>query len=84
MILLKANFSGEQLMSAITLLEQLAQNVHHHTQNNKLINALPEKIRDAFLINDMESIKLQLSTTKRFANESHVVQINLDNIANLS
>ena len=71
-------------MSPITILEQLAKNVHYHEQNNKLINALPEKTREAFLTNNMEILKKQLSNTKYCANESHVVQINLENIPNLS
>jgi len=64
-------------MNAIILFEQLAKNVHYHPQNNELINALPEKIRDAFLENDMDNIKQQLSNKKCFSNESHVVHIDV-------
>lgn len=65
-------------MNVITIFEQLANNVHYHSDNKKLIEKLPEKIRRAFILGDVESIKNHLSETKVFANESHVVNIHFE------
>lgn len=64
-------------MDTVKFLEQLAKNAHHQINIGGLINQLPEEIKNAFLMNNAESLKMKISDTDYFANESHVVQVQL-------
>ncbi len=63
------------MKNLVTLLEELAEHAEPHVHNMKLINSLPNDLQPIFLANDAEALKKQLSSTERFANESHVFQI---------
>lgn len=63
--------------STTQFLEQLACKVHHHPDIVKLISTQPDRIQKAIIMNDPESLKKEISDIVYYANESHVVQINL-------
>lgn len=62
-------------MSLINLIEKLANNTHHHQENHSLINSQSPEIKEAFLTNDAELLKKQVSDTEYFANSIKVVQL---------
>jgi len=64
-------------MDIVKFLEQLASNAHYRVNMMNLVGNLPEKIKNAFLMNDTESLKKQISDNDYFANESYVVKIQL-------
>lgn len=62
-------------MNLITLLEQLASNVHNRTIIDELINAQPAEVKEAFQTNNAALLKNQLGEIKNLADKSSVVQL---------
>lgn len=62
-------------MDTIAFLEKLATNAHHQVNLDNLISMLPIEFKNAYLMNDAESLKMQISDIDYLANESFVVQI---------
>lgn len=62
-------------MEVIEFLKKLATNSHHRVNINHLVNEMPHEFRQAYLSNDAEALKQQLSGCAYLANESHVVQV---------
>jgi hypothetical protein len=55
-------------MNAVTFLEQLANHTHHGAAINELISKQSDEIKKAFLANDTESLKRQISGVECCAN----------------
>lgn len=62
-------------MNTIEFLEKLANYPRFHSEVDTLINNQPEIIKQAFLANDIECFKKQISNEDFFANEIEVVKI---------
>jgi superoxide dismutase len=62
-------------MNAVAFLEQLANNTHHGAAINELVNKQSDEIKKAFLANDTESLKKQISDTEHFANNVAVAYV---------
>lgn len=62
-------------MNIITLLEHVANNVHHQIKIKTLISTQTEKVQDAFLNNDVASLRNQLGDTKNLANKNTIFQV---------
>ncbi|MBX3710191.1 MAG: hypothetical protein KIT56_02680 [Gammaproteobacteria bacterium] len=62
-------------MDTVKFLETLATKPHHQINLVSLMSLLPVEIKKAYLMNDVEAIKLLISDIDYLANESHVVQI---------
>ena len=62
-------------MNTTEFFEILAINAHHKVNLDSLIDLLPIEFKDAYLANDIEKLKEQISDINYLANESHVFQI---------
>jgi hypothetical protein len=62
-------------MNAVSFLEKLANNVHHAEIVGELISVQSDQIKEAFLANNAENLKKQLSPTERFADNVAVVSV---------
>lgn len=60
-------------MKTIDFLEKIANHSHYNTAINELMATQPGSIKDAFMSNDSESLKNQISSVKFFANDCLVV-----------
>jgi len=63
-------------MDIIKFFEKLATNAHHQINLDQLLTMLPEELRDAYSVNDTESIKIKLGPDY-LANESHVTDFQI-------
>jgi len=61
--------------NTVNFLERLAKTAYYSQDMKELVLSLPAETRKAFLHNDAECLKKQLSTAEHFPNESHVVQV---------
>lgn len=69
------NFGG--IMDIIRFFEGVAANSHPHVNLEILLENFPAEIKNAFLNNDIETLRLLISDTDCLANESHVAYIQL-------
>lgn len=63
------------MVNVITLLEQLATNVHHNISVRAAIKEQSNEIQKAFLTNDATLLKNQLGCTLNLADKTDIVQI---------
>lgn len=62
-------------MDIIKFLETLATHSHHKVHLDSLMEKLPLNAKNAYLMNDANTLKFMLSDIDYLANESHVVKI---------
>lgn len=62
-------------MDILTLLEHLANNVHHRIVIEELINCQPNEVKEAFLTNNVTQLRSHLGSARNLPDRNAVIQI---------
>jgi hypothetical protein len=61
-------------MDAISLFEQLANMTLQHVEITQVVNLLPDELKDAFITNNSQQLRKQLSGQQNFPDSRTVAQ----------
>jgi hypothetical protein len=61
-------------MNTVTFLEQLANHAHFRHEVNELISQQPKSVQNAFMMNNGQQLKQQISDKTFFADKVGVVE----------